>query len=840
MVGKRVAHFTIESRLGRGGMASVWKARDDVQGRTVALKLMDEALANLPGARSRFRREAKTVSALDHPAIAPVYESGEADGEMYMSMKFIDGETMSELVQHRLLPLPEAIRVATDVARALAYAHSQGVVHRDVTGRNVMVARDGRVFVLDFGLALVKGASRISSTGTLLGTAAYMAPEVLLGRTASPASDLYSLGVVLYEALTGSLPFEGNRMEIVTFQVTNRPVRPPSALRPEIGPDLDRLVLRLMARDPVERYEQVDRLVAELAALRFQTPAESPPAAAPVRDGDALPIAARVAAGRGPIYLAVLPFEWWDPVSEAAGAPTRLLDALAEAAAAAIASADRVHVVPLPAGARDQAGQDLRGFARGAGCNLVLRANAQLSGTAIRVSYGLIDPEGGERVGGGIVDGSTVLPFELQDRLATSLRAALGIHIDIVPTDQPRRPPDPAADTKLVQALGYMQRFDNEASLDGAIGLLEGLVRSEGESAPLLAALGRAYNYRYQLTRQQRWEGQATAACARARELAPDAPDVLLALGELHVVAGRWAEALNRFDAALAARADLYEALLGRAQALDGLKRRHEAEAACLRAIELRPEDWRGYHVRGLMLFRGGRYDEAEAPWRKVAELTPDNASANRNLCAVYFNLDRFQEAETAIRRSLSVRPSAMGYYNLGTLLFFLERYEESVVVFEKAVALNPADPVAWGNLGNACRLIPGREARAAEALDSGIGLMRERLERAPARGDSWARLAGYLVGRGRPAEAEDAVRRALELSPEDPFCMVMAGHTHFLLGRRDEALRCLAAAVHGGYGVHALRHDPDLKPLWNDPDFLRILEEGAEHHSAERSERTA
>ena len=824
MVGSKVAHFRILAPLGEGGMARVWRAWDELQQRPVALKILSTTLARSEDARRRFRREAKTVAALQHRAIAPVYEWGEAGDQMYIAMALVDGETVTALVGQRLLPLSQAVHIATETAHGLAHAHGQGVVHRDVTSRNVIVSREGSVYLLDFGLALVRGATRFTSKHTLLGTMAYMAPETLLSHQADERSDLYSLGVVFYEALTGKLPFQGDRDEVVTFEALSRSVSAPSASRAEISPELDRIVLRLVAREPERRYQTAGEFIAEITRLIATTPAGG---------GSPAPadsMASRIGSGRGPIYLAVLPIRSPDPMSGAGGATARMLDDLVTAVMSSVARAGRVHVVPVSEEAARTAARDLQAFAREVGCNLVLKSSAQIAGTALRITYGLVDPEQGQQIAGGNVDGSTVLPFELQDRLAASVRAALGTREPLLPEDRPARPPDPAAAERLEQALGYMQRYDNEASLDGAIALLQGLLRTEGERPQILAALARAYLHKHQLTRQRTWEGQAAAACARAVELAPDAPEVQLALGELHVAGGRWEDALAAHDRALAADPKLYEALLGRARALEGLKRPDEAEAACDCAIELRPADWRGYHTRGLMLFLNGRYNEALVPWRRVTELTPDNASAHSNLGATYFNIDEFQNAETVIRRSLAIRPSAMGYYNLGTLLFFLEKFDDCVTAFEKAVDLNPADPVAWGNLGNACRLILGREARAAEALDSAIGLMRERLERSPNSGDAWARLAGYLAGRGRRDEAEDAVHRALELSPQNPYCLWAAGHTYFLLGRRDDALRCLAEAVHRGYGVDALRHDPDLKPLGTDPEFLKILEEGSNH----------
>jgi tetratricopeptide (TPR) repeat protein len=424
------------------------------------------------------------------------------------------------------------------------------------------------------------------------------------------------------------------------------------------------------------------------------------------------------------------------------------------------------------------------------------------------------------------VDGSLLSAFELEDRFVGALVRALTRDDDAGSSPTARRP-DPAAEAHFAQALADLQRYDHEASLEGAIVRLEGLLASEGESARVLAALARAYLYRHWRTAERAWESKAVQACDRARELDPDAPEVLLALGELHASAGRHIEALAALDRALAARPELYEAHLARATALDGLGRAAEAEACARGAIADRPDDWRGHHTIGMLLFRRGRYAEALAPWRRVTELVPDHAAAHRNLGSALANLDRHDDAVDCYRRSIAIRPNAMAFGNLGTLLYYMGRGGEAVDAFERAVALQPSNARAWGNLGNACHHVPGFEARAREALEHAVAIVRERLDRSPGSGEDWSLLAGWLANLGRADEARVATSRALQMSPDDVHCMVESAEVYLQLGERGESLRWLKRAVESGYGVELLRRSLELRALDGDPEYERILEQG-------------
>ena len=837
MIGGRVGRYRILAPLGEGGMATVWRARDELLGHEVALKILADALANSTEARRRFRHEGDVGASLDHPGVAAVYESGESDGVTFIAMALVDGETIAERLQRSLIPVPEAQRIAIVAAAALGYAHTRGVVHRDVTSRNIMLATDGRVLVLDFGLALAQGVSRVSTSNSTVGTVAYMSPEVLLGREADPRSDLYGLGVVLYEMLTGRLPFKGDRPETLQFAALHQPIEPPSGLRPELSGALDRVVLRLLARDPQERYQNADAFVAELkTALRpggAAGPAGVTPVGAAVVNAPARSLVADLlASGKGPLYMAIMPFDRRAVTRDAAPDAERLAAGLYDTLAASTAHLQRIHVV-TDAGTR-LAGEDERAFSRRIGAQLLLTGSLRAAGSHVRIAWRLLDPELGTQIAGGTLRGAATDLFDLEDQLVADVRRALGIAADGLSHEWRPSATDPAAHERYVQALHYLQRFDHEASVDGAIGILERLTAAAPDDAPLHAALGRAYLAKHGLTRQHAWEGRAASAVEHGLRVAPESPDVLVALGEMHLAASRLDDALVEFQRALAMRPQWLDAQLGIAKAHDASGRSADAEAACRDAIGMRPEDWRGYHHLGLVLFRRGEYARAVEPWRRVLQLTPDNARAASNLGSALLHMDRHGDAIAAYQHSIEIQPSAWGYTNLGTALFYERRYDEATQAFEKAVALTPSDPLMWGNLGDARRLGGAPPEESREALERAVGLMKEGLQRSPGDAHGWSRLSAWLTGLGRGREAVEAVQRAYRLAPGDASVLASAGHTHYLTGDAESALRYFETALRQGYGVEALERSPDLEPFKSDPRFQRVLQS----HRASRGER--
>ncbi|HXF71003.1 MAG TPA: Stk1 family PASTA domain-containing Ser/Thr kinase [Actinomycetota bacterium] len=293
--------YRLEGPIGSGGMAQVHRGTDTVLGRPVAIKILSPRYAGDAEFVARFRREAQAAARLNHPNVVGVYDTGSDDGTHYIVMEYVEGRTLADfLARDGRLPAERAVELAEAVCRALAVAHAQGVIHRDVKPGNIMVTRDGRVKVMDFGIArLADGADTVAQTAAVLGTASYLSPEQARGEPVDARSDLYSLGVVLYEMLTGRPPFTGDSPVAVAFKHVNEAPTPPSKLAPDVPPDLEAVVMRCLAKNPANRYASAEELLADLERVRTGRPVEATPLL-PDRPTAVLPT-------RAPAPTAVLP-----------------------------------------------------------------------------------------------------------------------------------------------------------------------------------------------------------------------------------------------------------------------------------------------------------------------------------------------------------------------------------------------------------------------------------------------------------------------------------------------------------------------------------------------------
>jgi serine/threonine-protein kinase len=259
--------YVIERKLGSGGMADVYLAEDQELGRRVALKLLDDRHASDEQFVERFRREAQSAAGLNHPSIVSIFDRGYAEGTYYIAMEYLDGRTLKELlVKNGPTPVPIAIDYARQILGALAFAHRNGIVHRDIKPHNIVVGGDGRLKVTDFGIAR-SGASQMTEAGSIVGTAQYLSPEQARGAPVDPRSDIYSLGVVLYEMLTGKVPFSGDTPVEIAMKHLSQVPEPPSKLRDGIPHDLDAVVMRALAKDPEQRYATAEEMDADLARV---------------------------------------------------------------------------------------------------------------------------------------------------------------------------------------------------------------------------------------------------------------------------------------------------------------------------------------------------------------------------------------------------------------------------------------------------------------------------------------------------------------------------------------------------------------------------------------------
>jgi serine/threonine protein kinase/tetratricopeptide (TPR) repeat protein len=271
MIGQTISHYRIVARLGEGGMGVVYRAEDLSLGRQVAVKFLSPRLSSDPEARRRFLREACAAASLDHPGICTVYDAGEVDGQLFMAMALLEGQTLRERIAAGPLPIDAAVEIAMQLAEALADAHGKGVVHRDVKPTNIMLLPHGQAKVMDFGLAHLAGGSQLTQAGTTLGTAPYMSPEQTRGETTDARSDIWSLGGVLYEMVSGRLPFASEHGPGLVYAILHEEPEPLTGLRTGVPMELEKVVGKCLAKDAGLRYQHADELAVDLRRLLTQS-----------------------------------------------------------------------------------------------------------------------------------------------------------------------------------------------------------------------------------------------------------------------------------------------------------------------------------------------------------------------------------------------------------------------------------------------------------------------------------------------------------------------------------------------------------------------------------------
>src|SRR6266850_7545892 len=274
--GQTISHYKVLEKLGEGGMGVVYKAEDLKLKRIVAIKFLPTRLSVHGEERERFTLEAQSASALNHPNICTIYEIDEANNETFIVMEYLDGVTLREWISrksresggYRKLGMKEALDIATQIAEGLEKAHEKGIVHRDIKSENIMVTTDGRAKIMDFGLAKLRGSSKLTKTGSTVGTIAYMSPEQVEGLETDHRTDIFSFGVVLYEVLSGKLPFQAEHETAVMYEIINVDPKPISEIRQGVDQELDRIVMKCLEKDREVRYQSMRDVSVDLKRYR--------------------------------------------------------------------------------------------------------------------------------------------------------------------------------------------------------------------------------------------------------------------------------------------------------------------------------------------------------------------------------------------------------------------------------------------------------------------------------------------------------------------------------------------------------------------------------------------
>lgn len=787
--GTSIGRYRLLSRLGAGGMGEVFLAEDTQLDRKVAIKFLSPETANDEGARLRLLREARAAARLDHPNICAVHEVGSSDACNFIVMQYVEGESLRCAVGGAGLALDHIVAIARQIGSALAAAHAEGVVHRDLKSSNVILSERGKVTVLDFGLARFterdgsQESGALTATGAVMGTPRYMSPEQARGEVVDLRSDIFSFGVVLYEMATGQVPFKRASSVETMAAVINEPHRPLWELRDDLPEALVELVDRALAKAPEDRYQSVHAMLDDLAALAAGAPLGdrvAPSRTFDVRIGRrrvknrwrsrlALPVAATVAAVATLIALFYV-FERREPAPAAALTRIRSIAVLpfkplvvdsrdeplemgmADTLITRLSNIRAVAVRPITAvrkyGALDQ---DPLVAGREQGVDAVLDGSIQKSAERIRVTVRLTTVADGRQIWSGQFEEKLSDIFAVQDSIASRVSAALAPELS---GDDERRLAK--RDTQSLEAYEHYVKGRYFAAKWTPEGFEKGIDSFERaiaiDPSYALAYDGLAYchyNTFYRPFRQSMTIGRAMAS--RALEIDPALAEAHVSLGLIHTwLDYDWKAAEREF--------------------------RH--------AIDLKPNYAPAHIWYGWYLQTVGRSEEAIAEMRRGVELDPVSAEAGTGL---------------------------------GVALFYARRYDDAAVQLRKTLDLEPDFWFARLYLGRALRERGDRTGAIAELETARrtVGASAEVLS-----------ALGYTYGvAGRAADARRMMlelRRSSTESYLPPYCLAVL---HTGLGERDLAFAQLDREYReGAYYLNLLKVDPELDALRADPRFDGLL----------------
>jgi tetratricopeptide (TPR) repeat protein len=848
--------FRIIRYIAEGGMGTVYEAEDLRLNDRVALKTIRADIASNPKVVERFKREILLGKKVTHPNVCRIHDLGVDRTEtglefLFLTMQFLNGETLASRIKRGPMPQTEALPLIEDMADALSAAHQAEVIHRDFKSGNVMLVYGaGRTsaVVTDFGLARGTHDDRSLHAG-LVGTVDYMAPEQIKGEEITPASDIYALGVVMYEMVTGQRPFNGDsKVTIITKHLHDEP-RPPRDLVPSLDPNWNEAILQCLRKPPSERLQsaaEVKAALCENGKSRRGSLRRSPKRvmsgrliALSLASSLALLVLGAIPSVRHTVekwlhigavphvgQLAVLPLMVPTDDPQSAALEYGLADTLATrlmkltgTRALQIVPASEVRAKGVTT--LDQARQEF-------GVNLGLELSLRRSGDMVRVNYGLVDAKTHHQLRGETITAPMSDGFAIEDRVAESVVKAL--ELDLQP--QERRLLDehgtqePAAYDYYLKGRGYLQEFQKPENVESAIIEFQHALEKDPQYALANAGLGEAYWRKYELTHDKQWAEEAQKSCESSARLDTSLAGAHACLGLVYQGTGRYEDAAKEYESATAGEPTNDAAIRGLASAYQRLGRTNEAEATYRAAIETRPSYWEGYNALGVYYFTQGRYSQAAEMFTRVTDLAPDSYRGYSNLGAAYQQVGRYTDAITVLKRSIEIRPSYGAYSNLATAYFRLRQYDDAAYNYSQALALDDKDYLTWGNLGGAYYYSTNKRPMARSAFEKAISGAKLSLEVNPRDASTYADMADYYSMLEDREEAHRCVDQAIKLSAgKDPDVLYRAALAYNQLGEAELSLNFLAKAISAGYSISNISTAQALENLHSNLKFQALLQ---------------
>jgi serine/threonine-protein kinase len=823
-------------------MGAVYKAWDSELDRTIALKLIRPELAASPQTLARFKQELLLASRISHKNVLRIHDLGDLNGVKFITMAYVEGSDLAAVLAGGRLPFDRAMKYARQLCAALDAAHGEGVVHRDLKPQNVLIDRADNACISDFGLAktLEPDLTMMTRTGQILGTPRYMSPEQVEAKEVDHRSDLYSLGIIMYEMFTGAGPFTGESAMQLMFQRVSEAPRDPVAACPDLPENVAKVILKCLERDPAARYRSASGILHDLDtghAPAVSAPAGSdtisiqipkPPRRLWMSAVAILLVAAAllaVPAVRRRLFgvqeiqqrIAVL------PLANLGGDSLKYLaDGLGDSLSARLSGLRNVYVPSGGSVRSEMRLKDPQKIAGALGVNVLVQGTVEASGDQIAVTVSVRDfsKKDGELLHKQFPGVRQDL-LTLEDQVFDAVVDALLIRRS---NNEMAATMNPTVDYGAYDAYLQGREIVNAGSrdMDKALAFFDQAIQRDSRFALAYAGIADACMRMWDRTKDNALLQRAYAAAQQAQRLNKDLPEARFALGTINTNMGNTAGAIAELQAALrlVPKSDEARRRLGLAYLAAG--KQQEAIENFTAAKDLNPYFWNNSNMLGVAYFQFGENEKALAAFGEVIRLAPDLPTGYAQTGAVLLRQGKWGESARLFEKAIQLRPAAPYYSNLGTTYFFLGRYADAAKMYQKAVELQPNDALYLGNLADAWRW-SGEKQKAAETYDKAIAQAFQSYRVNPQSAKTLGQLAIFYAKQGDPGRASDYIQKARSIDPKANALMYKEATIHALAGRTADALASLEQALRSGYSLEEAKSDPELKVIRETPEFKKL-----------------